>query len=832
MSQSTKKVVAFALLFALLASVLPGVQIAACAADEVLAETDYEVADLILDQVYAIAENHMDPVEDICAYLSQCPEVEESSVEINGNIIIWQLRNGIVCSYSPYLDHLETTKPDLVNTADTQTISYARRSTKHGSDVYLFEPYYGLSDDFTDFYQSLAKKLAAKSGSTYHYFKGDAANVENIADALETGGVVIFNSHGTTDYSGSGSDNTSGATTSYLCLQTGDGLTAEDYQNGHAVYGGIRDGLAYYQVDGSVLTSHMDQQGASGLVWMAICLGMATDGLSKPLMENGAGVVFGYSESVTFKGEACFATCFYNSLMDGNTVAQAAADMKTECGEWDYSPLLCQKAGLSTFYMASTKEDAQKSKAAFPVVVSQEDAYPGQSQVNDTQQVNSAWKLIDPFLVTALSADEKQGSVSVSGLTITATPSVGYTPVSCTVSPAGAAVLTQNGNSFRVSRLRQDCTVTVSFAEKEKGTLSFQTPEGVTAESIFSYVGDSVILPSPAGRPQSDVSSYEFAGWSEIPVEQPVKSTALYAAGDSFEMQETAQTLYAVYRYLGTETGTACAFTSADAEQSDKSGLYMITCKNTVVPGNTGTFPTDGESTMISARKLGMSVGQSTITKPVSAATFRISRVSGTDYYVIRVAGLSQTTYLAMNADEDTVSATANFGTEAARWRIKNENGTLVISSVKYPQRSLRCLRNGTARYLACLKSGGEVLSLYQAPSGTTTWYTSSCVTSRGINVAADARDNILPGQTGSVRLTIENNNTRNRAAAIYLTEYAADGTMIKVQLLATQSLSPGEQEGKELTVCLNSNTVRAKLIILDSTTNTPLCGAISLLEG
>ena len=824
MKKLTAALLTTALLFGTLGAGLPEVN---AVSEETLCNSDYAVADTVIDRVYEIAEEAASPVNAISDYLVSCPEVEESSIQINGQAVLWQLLNGIVCSYSPDIQELssEASTQSLENSPDTETISYARRGVKHGSDVYLFEPYYGLSDDFTDLYQGMAKKLAAKSGATYHYYKGDAATVDAVADALESGGVIILNSHGTTDYSGS--DVSAAATTSYLCLQTGDGITVQDYQNGHASYGGTRDGLSYYQVDGTALTDHMDRQGSNGLVWMAICLGMATDGLSQPLLDNGADVVYGYSESVTFKGEACFASYFFDSLMEGNTVATAIDHMKSECGEWDYSPELCQKAGLSTFYMASTKEEAQKRKAAFPIVASSEDRYPGQDRVNDTQQVSSSWKLSDQYSITARTADSAKGTVSVNGLSIISTPAEGYAAKGCTVEPQDAAVITQSGNNFRVSQLRQDCTITVEFEQREHGTVSFQTPDGVDQADITGYLGDTILLPTPSGTPRSDSYAYVFSGWSETPLEQPVKTSKRYRAGESYRITSSAQTLYAVYQYIGDTTGAACVFTEPSASKTDWSGMYIFSVDHKVVPsdGTFTEFSVGGKSSWVAAKKLGMSIGSNSIALPSQAATFRISRIAGSDSYVIRMGGTSNTAYLAMTADCDTVSTTANFGTEDARWRIDLQDGALLITSVKYPERTLRCVRNGTGRYLACVPSGGEQIHLYQAPAGAAIWYTTLCITNGTTNIAMDVPTSVSAGNTITGTLTIDNQGTQNRTAALYCAQYDANGKMLSVTTLAPVYAPAGEMSRVRLSdITPAAGAATVKLMVLDSETMEPLC--------
>ena len=73
------------------------------------------------------------------------------------------------------------------------------------------------------------------------------------------------------------------------------------------------------------------------------------------------------------------------------------------------------------------------------------------------------------YTLTAVSSNTAYGTVSLSGKIITAAPKTGYqiddtTPY--TVSPAGAATVTRSGNTFTVSNLTSNCTVTIHFAVK------------------------------------------------------------------------------------------------------------------------------------------------------------------------------------------------------------------------------------------------------------------------------------------------------------------------------------------------------------------------------
>lgn len=411
------------------------------------------------------------------------------TVSANGSCVTWQTDAGITCSYNPQLERISERAQEPAQTETLESIP-ALRGVQHGRDVYLFQPYYGLDSSFTRQYYEEGQRIAAKSEGTFYYYKTEAATVDAIADAVESGGVILFDSHGTTDYTGDNEDYTSKATTSYLCLQSGEGLTTEDYADGHAVYGGSGiNGMRYYEVDGTVIANHMEKPANGGLVWMAICLGMATDGLEGPLMDAGVGVVYGYSQSVTFIGDYCFEEEFFNKLLQGGTVAESIRTMKARYGNWDCSPAIL---GSDSSQTAASLEEAVRKHAAFPIVVSAEDAYPGHGKVDAVQEVSSVWSLLESFTAAVTTdAPETAGTVVQKGMTVTAVPARGYYADGATVTPEGAAVVTQEGDLFRISSLRADCTITIHFSAKTPAVLHFVVPNGVMQADIQSYVGDA-----------------------------------------------------------------------------------------------------------------------------------------------------------------------------------------------------------------------------------------------------------------------------------------------------------------------------------------------------
>ncbi len=185
------------------------------------------------------------------------------------------------------------------------------------------------------------------------------------------------------------------------------------------------------------------------------------------------------------------------------------------------------------------------------------------------------------YTITAVANNAAWGSVSLSGRTVTATPNTGYFVESATVSPAGAATVTQNGNVFTLSNLTADCTVTVNFAAKTACTVSFAANGGTgTMTSQQVYAGEDFTLPAcgftaPGGQ--------RFAGWKwsiDNAVYQP-NATVTVNADCTFTAQW--QALSSDAEYVLVETAPA-----------DWSGDYLIVC-------NAGPYAMDGSLTSLDA---------------------------------------------------------------------------------------------------------------------------------------------------------------------------------------------------------------------------------------
>ena len=731
MKQNWKRLLAALLTLAMLLSLCTGVFAASGTP-----ETDepdqaaYDRADVVLNQAYALARqtsarSDSDGVQSVYDYVCTAPGVVEGSVHMRGEgRVVWQTEDGITCTYSRllqrYMDEAQTPEDD--GGADVQTVSYAARGGAHGSDVYLVEPYYGLDSSFTLQYQTECKRIAEATGGTYTLYKGEAATIDAVAEAVENGGVVVFDSHGSTDYSGANEDYTSGATTSYLCLQSGEGLTAADYQDEHALYGGSNGRMKYYEVDGTAIANHMDKPANNGLLWMAICLGMATDGICAPMLDAGVGVVYGYSQSVTFVGDYCFEAAFYDSLLDGATVSEAIAAMKKTYGEWDLSLQICTAQNLNSSWALLTEEEAVKDRSAFPIVASAEDPYPGHGKVDARQNVYSSWSLLRSFNITVKSSDEACGTVSRTGMRLTAKPAAGYYVSGIQVEPEGAVTVKPDGDGYQLTALREDCTVTVEFSPKTPAQIQLHVPQGVSQPKLEAYVTDSVTLPQPTGKPEAAEHSYHFVGWTEQPVYDTKTAPIYYPAGSSYTIARADTQLYALYQYDVTPEGEEPVYTQLTETRTDWSGTYVITadgvalrCDDTV----SGSYMGSAEAA-VSLAQAGVTVSGQTLRGVGAGLTVEIEKVSGSSLYAIRLRGTQKPTYLACRSNQSQLNTASDASSSTARWSISVQNGHAVLRNGRYSSRTLQY--DAEQGYFRCFSTTETPLTLYAGQA--TAWYT------------------------------------------------------------------------------------------------------------
>ncbi len=654
------------------------------------------------------------------------------TLQQNGNFLVWETTTGMPCCYDPRMEaELHNTVNDPTPAemaraeAEAQAILEDYTAVRGGSatstKIGLIQPYWESSSSYSDssftsyspYYKTMWQNLYGATGGTGMRYSMTNATVDNIAKTIEECGLVIFDSHGTTDYSGSNGDYTSRANCSYLCLTTNSGVTSADTQAKSGPYGTYYEcmkGSGYAYVSGTCIANHMTKNAPHSLVYMGICLGMATDGMYKGLRSKGVEVVYGYSQSVSFSGEKQYIQSILGYVKDGDNFGTALNKAKNSLGKWDPA------------YSSYSQSQAVANHVAFPIVVSSEDAYPGHGYVDAVQNVYSTWNLFGgsstSYTVTATSNNTSYGTVSVSGNVITASPKTGYYAASYTVT-SGTATVTQNGNTFTVNP-SSNCTVRINFAAKTQYTVTLKA-NGSTYNTLSCYSGESVTLPTTA----TSVSGYTFAGWTTGTVAEtttrPTILTGSYTPSGNV-------TLYAVYTRTSGGTG-AVSYQLVSSTPSSWAGNYVITNGNStsmyvlkgVTPSSNGAQIEDANNATAYS-STGMSLSNNTLTNVSNAYVFTLAATGS--YYTLQSANTGA--YMGMDSSSY-LSGYTSYNSSYCRWTpAVNSSGAAQLKNYangSYPYFGF----NTSSKYFwSASSSNANVLRLWKATTSGTTYYTTS----------------------------------------------------------------------------------------------------------
>jgi uncharacterized protein YaiE (UPF0345 family) len=136
---------------------------------------------------------------------------------------------------------------------------------------------------------------------------------------------------------------------------------------------------------------------------------------------------------------------------------------------------------------------------------------------------------------------------ATSGNTTTVTPNAAYTYGSpaYTVTPAGKANVSQNGDNFTATP-SANCTIQINMVEKAPANISFENMGNPTPTTTGYYVGDTYTLPKTNDYTCGDK---RFVGWStEIIENSATKPTAAtYFEPGASVILAADQTFYAVF---------------------------------------------------------------------------------------------------------------------------------------------------------------------------------------------------------------------------------------------------------------------------------------------
>lgn len=323
---------------------------------ELSAEADTFWDDLKDDEINIKSESVSD-------YMKKAYELVESTGEARD--IEWEdedtfsftLSNGVPCIYDYKIRQIELSiKNEGLDETVVTDYGTNEKANCTNSNVVLFGPYYGYDSSFQSDYRDMTARIVQEKGGTSTIYSGTNATPALVREHVAQSGnaVIFFDSHGISQNS-----------TSYFCMRSSTGISSSDYSNHWAV-----SLSGAYGIDGRYMTNGSTVTVDGTFCWFAICEGMMTQGICAPLRTCGASVVYGYSQSVSFTKDYQYMNVFWPYMLQGATVAEAAAAMKSQYGNYDN-------------YV---------SPRAYPVFVSDEDAYP--SNPDAVQTVNTTWKLM------------------------------------------------------------------------------------------------------------------------------------------------------------------------------------------------------------------------------------------------------------------------------------------------------------------------------------------------------------------------------------------------------------------------------------------------------
>ncbi len=197
------------------------------------------------EQITKSGASYAEAAEAIYAVVTASPLTKPGSIERHGDAFFWDTVDGAACGYNPtFRARVNRMKSGALSGSKAEAPAVSTKgSIADSRNVAVFQPYYGIDSSFTAQYAEEGASIASALGGTCAEYQASEATINAIAKAMESCAVVIFDSHGCTDYE-IGDDCVSRANTSYLCLQSNSGITSADMQYVQGVYGRYKH--AYY----------------------------------------------------------------------------------------------------------------------------------------------------------------------------------------------------------------------------------------------------------------------------------------------------------------------------------------------------------------------------------------------------------------------------------------------------------------------------------------------------------------------------------------------------------------------------------------------------------
>ena len=627
------------------------------------------------------------------------PDYVAGSLIRHGDFFFWETTDGGVNGYSPSLraeiHHRGDSAPASAEAAAfRQSETDLRCGTEPAAgeasgqsepnipstrDVGVMVPYSGSYYFCVDKAIAEGRELAQSTGGELHICTAENSSVDTLAQLLQTCGIVLVNSHGRTDYE-VGEDHRSKANTSYICLPTDAGFTSQDRQRVtgpygayyHAFYAGQSEDFdeEYYCVDGTCIANHMEGAAPRSMVWMGLCLGMATEGLVEPLREKGVEAMIGFSERVISTTDQDYRLYFGKALLQDCTVGEAAAIMKEKVGCPDPVDVGHERA--------------------WPIAVSSQDPYPGRDHLTEGQEVLSTWKLHPAYPIAVTVEPAGTADVEVIRTTLQITPHRGYEFSDWEITEGEASAARKNNElAFTLSG---PCAVTLRMAERTPAGVQFNLGPGQTAAAIHEFVGDTVVLPEPEGILEADAYLYHFVGWSaEAMPEDSPEVPALLAPGYKLKLTQPETAFYAVYGYFAAEDGVSRGqFRRVTGDPSDWAGAYVLTYQSVKALRASSRVTGQGiisTSAVADLVKVGCFLDGDWLNEVPEELVYEfLPDETGAGLLKMRTSE----NYLAVPSSNVLLSTVTDPGTTGALWRMRWSDGTAVITNARFTSRMIQ----------------------------------------------------------------------------------------------------------------------------------------------
>ena len=317
-------------------------------------------------------------------------------------------------------------------------------------------------------------------------------------------------------------------------------------------------------------------------------------------------------------------------------------------------------------------------------------------------------------------------------ITLTVTPAGGYVLDALTVTDASSNPVTVTDNKFTMPA--SDVTVTATFKANEKpaATLTL-SKNGVEETFPGSWKQDDVVtLPSIT----SDCVK-EFVGWSANPT---CNEAPEYAAGDSYTLAATAQTLYAVYA----TAGAGETLTITPSAVSGSADPY--------------TFTIDAAGYSLTAKKNGGSTAPTYTSNEVrvyakGTVTLTAPKAMGTIVFNISTNGKKR--LAPITASVGTIATQAS-GDATVTWTGDATEVTFTVGDI--------------AEFGSENTKAGQLCfgTMTVTTAGSYSNYSTTCAAAPIATVNPTSVTATAAGAEGKVTVTYENVNTANVAVALY----------------------------------------------------------------